>query len=204
MKFSIPNILTIIRLLLVPATAVSIGVENYTLAAIFFGLAGVTDVVDGFLARKLNQITYLGKILDPLADKLLTIVTFFMLALKMRIFPTIPWLNWLLPIILVVKDFAMLLGGLLVIKRANKVKSSNWYGKIATFIFFFATIFIMFDSTALFGRILFILGFVSAVIAFSQYVKLYISIQTGKAELETDENTDEFWERRKERMGRKD
>ena len=197
MKFSIPNILTIFRLVLVPCTAVAIGFDNYVLAAIFFGVAGATDVVDGFLARKLNQITYLGKILDPLADKLLTIVTFIMLAYKMRIFPAVPWLNWLLPGLLIAKEFVMLLGGLLVMKKANKVKSSNWYGKAATAIFFFATLLIMFDPTALAGRILFGIGFLLAIFAFVNYVKLYFAIQNGTAEIETDEVKDEFWEGKK-------
>ena len=63
MKINIPNILTIIRLILVPVMGICMYNEQYIPAAIMYALAGTTDVVDGYIARKFNQITYFGKII---------------------------------------------------------------------------------------------------------------------------------------------
>ena len=70
----IPNILTTARLILVPIFAyLVLGVENLPGAAMIFLLSGITDVVDGFIARKFNMITNFGKVYDPFVDKLMQI-----------------------------------------------------------------------------------------------------------------------------------
>ena len=65
----IPNILTIIRFLLIPFILYFIFTEKFVEAFIFFTISGITDVADGFIARKFNFITDFGKLIDPLADK---------------------------------------------------------------------------------------------------------------------------------------
>lgn len=90
MKFQarhIPNIITVIRLLLVPPVAWAILAENYQLAFWLFFLAGFSDGVDGFLARQFSWQSKLGATLDPLADKLLMIVSFYCLSWQ----NIIPW-----------------------------------------------------------------------------------------------------------------
>ena len=67
----VPNILTIIRFILVPFIVVFSLQDNYIAAAIFLVLSAITDVADGYIARKFNFITDFGKLMDPLADKLL-------------------------------------------------------------------------------------------------------------------------------------
>ena len=65
----IPNILTLARIFLIPFILVFIFTNNYILAIVFLTLSGLTDVLDGFIARKFDLITNFGKLIDPLADK---------------------------------------------------------------------------------------------------------------------------------------
>ena len=78
--WTIPNILTIVRILLTPVFVMAYTSENFNLAWILFAIAGLTDALDGFLARIWNQRTELGAMLDPLADKTLLFTSFICLA----------------------------------------------------------------------------------------------------------------------------
>ena len=71
----IPNTLTVIRLLFIPAIVFYILTGNYILAFVFFTISGITDIADGFIARKFNLVSNFGKLMDPLADKLTQIST---------------------------------------------------------------------------------------------------------------------------------
>ena len=66
----VPNILTIIRFLLIPIILLFLFSGNYLLAFIFFTISGITDILDGYIARKFNLVSNFGKLMDPLADKL--------------------------------------------------------------------------------------------------------------------------------------
>jgi len=85
---NLPNTLSVVRLVLIPAVVICLyfpGKLGSFLAALFFGLAAITDLLDGFYARKYKVVTLLGKFLDPLADKLLVSVTMIMLTTLHRI-----------------------------------------------------------------------------------------------------------------------
>ena len=85
---NLPNSLSIMRLVLIPVIVISLyfpGKLGSFLAALFFGLAAITDLLDGFYARRHKEVTPLGKFLDPLADKLLVSVTMIMLITLNRI-----------------------------------------------------------------------------------------------------------------------
>ena len=87
-KSKLPNYLTVLRLMLIPAVVTCLyfpGKTGSFLAALFFGLAAITDLLDGFYARRYRVVTPLGKFLDPLADKLLVSVTMIMLITVNRI-----------------------------------------------------------------------------------------------------------------------
>lgn len=89
---NLPNALSIIRLVLIPAVVICLHFNEELgsfLAALFFGLAAITDLLDGFYARRYSVVTPLGKFLDPLADKLLVSVTMIMLVTLNRIPPWI-------------------------------------------------------------------------------------------------------------------
>ncbi|HEY5973663.1 MAG TPA: CDP-alcohol phosphatidyltransferase family protein [Geobacteraceae bacterium] len=80
MAMNIPNALTLLRILLVPALVVYLGRAEYGIALCLLLLAGVSDILDGFIARRWNLCTRLGSFLDPLADKLLIACSYLVLA----------------------------------------------------------------------------------------------------------------------------
>ena len=172
----IPNILSVIRILLVFVFVfVLFALDEPVWAIIIFLIAGATDVVDGFLARKFNWITNLGKILDPFADKLMqcTVLICFLIKGYIPLWFVIPFF---------IKEGATLLIGLIVIKRRNVVVVSKWYGKAAV-CFFYATVVISvwFESFFAVHPIIQALVFAPAVIfaiaAFAAYIKHYSTLR---------------------------
>lgn len=129
----VPNILTIIRFLLIPFIIFNIFTGNYILAFVFFTISGITDIADGFIARKYNLISNFGKLMDPLADKLTQIATLTSLVLT-NIIPI-----WIL-IIVLLKEFIMIVGASFLYGK-DVVVYSRWYGKLATVLFYVAIVF---------------------------------------------------------------
>ncbi len=129
----IPNILSSIRLALVAVFALVFflgeGEYNTHLAFLVFGVAFLTDVVDGYLARRFNWVSTLGKILDPLADKLMQCTALICLVIANMV-----ELWFVLPYIL--KELLMLFGGMMLIKSRRIVVVSNVIGKCAAVVFF--------------------------------------------------------------------
>ncbi|NDV19788.1 CDP-diacylglycerol--glycerol-3-phosphate 3-phosphatidyltransferase [Pseudodesulfovibrio sp. JC047] len=137
--WTIPNILTIIRILLTPAFVMAYISENFNFAWILFAIAGLTDALDGFLARIWNQRSQLGAMLDPLADKVLLVTSFICLALK-------GWIpDWFA--VLVVSRDVIIVGGLAVLHFWGiEVRSRIhpiWISKITTAAQIFLVIFVM-------------------------------------------------------------
>ena len=104
---NIPNFLSLLRIILVPVIVIFLIQGLYAKALIIFVIAGLTDALDGALARLLNKKTKLGSFLDPLADKILLSTSFISLA----IFGLIP--SWL-AVIVISRDFIILLGLLIL------------------------------------------------------------------------------------------
>lgn len=128
----IPNALTILRFILIPFIIVSIVKNNYLEAFIILTLSGLTDILDGFIARKFNFITNFGKLIDPLADKTTQVSILVTLALK-NIIPM-----WILMIVFL-KEFVMIAGASFLYGK-ELVVSSKWYGKLATVLFYLAIV----------------------------------------------------------------
>ncbi len=124
---NVPNALTILRLILVPVVCFLISKDRMMQALALFVLASVTDLVDGYIARKHNLITDLGKLLDPLADKLMVIAVMVSLTLK-GITPVAAIA------VLILKELLMMLGGLLLYTKKDFVVYSKPIGKIAQFV----------------------------------------------------------------------
>jgi len=124
---TIPNILTLFRIFLVPSFLVAVIYHHFTAAFLFFIAAGITDFLDGFFARKLNQFSQLGTFLDPIADKLLMSVSYISLAV-IGIVPA--WLS----VIVVSKDIFIIIGAGVVyfIKGEVNPLPTRW-GKQSTF-----------------------------------------------------------------------
>jgi len=125
----IPNILTTVRLIIIPFFAYFLfKAESFWLAAALFLLSGITDVVDGWIARRFNMITDVGSVYDPLVDKLMQITAVVCLAVK-EVIPV-----WIICIIAAKEVTMIAVGIVLYIKKI--VVHSNWYGKIATVLFY--------------------------------------------------------------------
>ena len=132
----IPNILTIIRFLFIPIILNSIFDGNYILGIIFFTISGLTDVLDGFIARKFNLVSNFGKLMDPLADKL-TQISVLAALVSVKIIPV-----WILAIV-VLKELIMVVGASFLYGK-DVVVYSKWYGKLATVLFYLAIVVTLF------------------------------------------------------------
>ena len=128
----IPNMLTILRFILIPFIVVFIAFNNYIAAFVVLTISGITDILDGFIARKFNFITNFGKLIDPLADKTTQISVLVTLAFK----DIIPF--WIL-IIVFLKEFLMVAGASFLYGK-ELVVSSKWYGKLTTVLFYVAIV----------------------------------------------------------------
>ena len=121
---NLPNILTLLRMLMVPAVIVCFATNHPLWALFFFLLASATDVLDGYLARKFNQITNFGKVMDPLADKCLVMAALCWFVEEGTFFA------WVLAIVLL-REFAVS-GMRLVAVEKGRVIAAGWSGKIKT------------------------------------------------------------------------
>ena len=166
----VPNILTICRFLLIPFVVFYIFTGNYILAFIFFTLSGLTDIADGFIARKFNLISNFGKLMDPLADKLTQICTLASLTL-----------NHIIPIgilaVVLLKELIMIAGASFLYGK-DVVVYSKWYGKLATVLFYFAIVVSLllkqFEVTGFPARLdfgLYCLALVTTLFALIMYIK---------------------------------
>lgn len=128
--FTLPNILSFFRLCLIPLIVWLYCVkEDELLTTVFLALSGLTDVVDGIIARKFHMVSDLGKALDPVADKLTQIAMLFCLVTR---FPLM-----LLPLILlVIKEIVAATLNLAVIRRTGVVKGAVWHGKVNTVLLY--------------------------------------------------------------------
>ena len=160
-NLNIPNILSAFRILLIPVFIVfymkadSSRYEYYAYAALALVLSGLSDLFDGIIARKFNQMTELGKILDPIADKLTQLAVVICVAIKLNN----PVLSLTL-MLFVVKEILMLTGGFIILRRKIKMQASKWYGKIATAVFY-----VVMAAIALFDGITTEVAFIMILVA---------------------------------------
>ena len=171
---NLPNFLTTIRLILVPFMTGFLISKNYTMAISFYVLASITDVLDGYIARKYNLITKLGKILDPMADKLLQ----FAALVGLWIVDIIPvWIT----LIFFLKEIFMGLGAIKLLKNKDIVVPSKWFGKMSTVFFFIAIVFSMLSENVLILKPyvlpMFILALVSLFFAFIMYLLNFLKVE---------------------------
>lgn len=123
--WTIPNIITIIRLIIIIPMFLTFFAEHYLATLIIITASGVSDVVDGIIARKFNMISEVGKILDPIADKLTQLSILALLSFKQPLL--------LIPFgLLAVKELTSGIIGIHVVKRINHMLTSEWHGKLST------------------------------------------------------------------------
>ena len=172
---TIPNILTYIRIILIVPFVYFFLKENYIPAVICIGVSGLTDCFDGMIARRFNQVTSLGKILDPIADK------FTLLAVVICMVIYVPIVLPVL-VVLLLKDVLMLLGGMDLINKGITPPAAKWYGKVGTVVFYLSVFTIIFLK-AFFGVENFALDVsllsvtaLTMLFALYQYGKIYFQL----------------------------
>ena len=176
---NIPNILSAIRIVLVFVFVfVFFALNSPVWALIIFLTAGATDVIDGYLARRFNWITNLGKILDPFADKFMQCTALVCLCIKSYV-PL-----WFV-LVFFTKELATLIIGLLVIKRRSVVVVSKWYGKTAVCLFYLAIFLCVvfksfFESNPIISIFMFGVVALFALLAFVGYIQHYSKLKKEK------------------------
>ena len=128
----IPNILTMSRFVFIPFIVATIVNKQFLPAFILLTISGITDILDGFIARKFNFISNFGKLIDPLADKATQLFTL----ISLSIIDIIPW--WILGVIFF-KELIMIIGASYLYGK-ELVVSSRWYGKLTTVVFYIAIV----------------------------------------------------------------
>jgi cardiolipin synthase (CMP-forming) len=134
--WTIPNLLSMLRLALVPPFLVLIIVGDYVAALIVLIVASFSDLLDGYLARRLNQVTRLGQLLDPAADRLYIFAALLGLAAN----GLVPW--WIV-IVIVARDVCLLVLGVVLANHGYGPLPVHQLGKVATFALFFGVPVIM-------------------------------------------------------------
>ena len=174
----VPNLLTIIRFLLIPVLIIFAMQNNYVATIIVLSISGITDILDGYIARKFNYITDFGKLMDPLADKATQITLLGVLTMQ-KIIPL-----WII-VVVVLKEFFMISGASFLYGK-ELVVSSKWYGKLSTVLFYVAIVCslltLYWNSTLIkfglksipeFATYIYYLAVVSTVFSLIMYIKAF-------------------------------
>lgn len=134
---TVPNLLSLIRILLIPVFGVLFYNGHIGWAVIILIVSGLTDFFDGKIARKFNQISELGKMLDPVADKLtqITIAIVIFLEFNKSTDPTLQWFKWVF-LFFLFKELLMVVVGAIMLACGLRPVAAEIYGKIATFVFY--------------------------------------------------------------------
>lgn len=142
---TVPNLLSVIRIILVPVFAYFFMNGDKILAISILIASGLTDFFDGKIARRFNQVSALGKVLDPVADKItmLTIAVMMIILFRRAQSPVIRAAGYVF-IVFIVKELIFVIGGALMIAFGIRPGAAEIWGKVATFVFYLVMIAILF------------------------------------------------------------
>jgi len=166
---NLPNLLTILRFFLIPLFVLvffSSLKYNYLIAIGIFLISGITDVLDGFIARRYNMVTKFGKLFDPLADKLMILSVLWCLAYK-------GYIHSIIFYIVLFKELFMIIGSVILYGKIKIVVSANIYGKIATVLFYVAIVSLLLNIKMSFYIL--IVAVIFAIFALIMYTVKYVS-----------------------------
>ncbi len=158
--WTIPNILSFFRLALIPFIVWAYCLGVYLLCAGLIILSGITDLLDGYIARRFDMVSALGKALDPIADKLTLFAILIFVAIEKN-------LLFILLGIFIVKEILMGIEGLFIIKKTGTTYSAEWYGKITTLVMYISMIIVIVWENIPHIAVLIILLLCSILVAFS-------------------------------------
>lgn len=185
-KWNVPNALSLLRLALVPTFSVLYLLQLDHWAFVALALSGVTDFLDGFIARRFDQITDCGKLLDPLADKLTQVMVVVCLTTRYR--ELLP-----LTIICFVKELCQGVGGMILLRSGCQVRGSKWFGKVATVVFYLCMLALVLwhDRLAMWMvATLVAIASLTMLVAFAGYFRLFIQIHRAAAAPQTPPTPD--------------
>ncbi|MDR0404676.1 MAG: CDP-alcohol phosphatidyltransferase family protein [Oscillospiraceae bacterium] len=135
-NLSVANLISLFRIFLIAPCVKFFLDENYLGVAAVLVISGISDLLDGMIARKFSQTTDLGKILDPIADKLTLLAVVICIGLKFKeIFAFV--------VVLLLKDLLMILASIFLLRRKILPLPAKWYGKVGTIFFYVSTIVIV-------------------------------------------------------------
>ena len=142
--WTVPNLLSFIRILIVPVFAVLFLKHELLWAVIVLAVSGLSDFFDGKIARRFNQVSELGKLLDPVADKLTqaTIAVLLFITFYRAENRTLHLFAWVF-LLFIVKELVMLIGGAGMLFFGIRPGASEIYGKAATMVFYLVMLLIM-------------------------------------------------------------
>ena len=172
-KWNIPNTLSVVRILLIPVFLVMYLChwDGWAFGVLMF--SGVTDALDGFIARRFNQITDCGKLLDPLSDKLTQVAV--VAALTTRYLELLP-----LAVLCLVKEACQAIGGIILLRRRHAVRGSKWFGKLSTVVFYGCMLALVLFEQSMPDTVEWILisaAGLSMLLAFFGYLRMFIAIR---------------------------
>ena len=184
--FTIPNLLSIFRLALIPLyVAIYLNARSstdYYLAAAILAVSCLTDLIDGQIARRFNMISTVGKVLDPLADKVTQFTMVICLSVKYPIL-------WSLVILIFIKEIFQLVAGLLRFRKGKMLKGAQITGKICTTILFISLILLVMmpeiprtavEIIALVDGIFLLIAFVDYAIVYNRKDSKFQSVEDNK------------------------
>ena len=172
---TIPNLLSLLRIALIPLILwFYCKKENLVAAGVVIGFSGLTDVADGYIARRYHQVSDLGKLLDPLADKLTQIA---MLLCLVAYYPVL----WHVLALFAVKELTSWFLGAMVIHKDREVNSASWFGKVNTVVLYgvLLILFLLPDIPAETARTLIAVSSGVMLVTFFLYVRQHILALTG-------------------------
>ena len=171
---AIPNILCYLRIIMVGVffyiynTATS--QNDYYIAMLVVMVAGITDFLDGRIARKFNMITDLGKVIDPVADKLMQFAMLITLTFNVKNM-------YMLTIYLIIKEVVLALIAFIILKtKGRRLNGAKWYGKVCTAVLY--VVMLVFVAVpqlnAYLRNALLIVCAAAITLSFVMYIRLYI------------------------------
>lgn len=169
-KWNVPNALSLVRMALIPVFMVLYFSHLDTWAFGVLLLSGLTDAVDGWIARRFHQITDCGKLLDPISDKLTQVAVVVSLATR---YPEL----WPLAGLCFVKETCQGIGGAIMLKRHCEVRGSKWFGKVSTAVFYGSMLALILFELPDWARLgLVVLAGVCMLVAFIGYLRIFIQV----------------------------
>ena len=135
-NLTVPNALSLMRIIIIIPFIMAAVSGDYITAVSILAISALTDFLDGAIARKFNQITDLGKMLDPTADKITLMAVMICVGAKFpEVFPFM--------VVLIAKEVVMLIAGAILIFLKETPPAARWYGKVATVTFYISIILII-------------------------------------------------------------